>query len=110
MTLLVTFDFLICFVLEIWFIAVMATYPIRRWEMAEKALCLEINKVLIRARNRRKFGGTLLLIVDKIGRGKKLKSHEFLQVHAIIWQAGPIVKYEAPHKWERVTRDGWSHE
>ncbi len=78
--------------------------------MAKKVTCVELNKALIKAREGQKLGRHLLILVDKIGKGKKLKSHEFLQVHAIIWQAGPTIKYGSPHKWARVLRDGWNHQ
>lgn len=44
--------------------------------------------------------------VEKMGKEKRLKSNEFLSVYASIWQVGPAIKYESPHKWERVNREG----
>lgn len=43
--------------------------------------------------------------IEKISKGKKLKSDEFNEVYAILYKPGPYVKYSSPEKWERVTRD-----
>jgi hypothetical protein len=48
---------------------------------------------------------SLTCAVEKMEKGKRLKSSEFLSVHSSIWQAGPSIRYEKPHKWERITRD-----
>jgi hypothetical protein len=44
--------------------------------------------------------------IEKMDKGKRLSSDEFLSVHSSIWQVGPSVRYEKAHKWERCTRDG----
>jgi hypothetical protein len=43
--------------------------------------------------------------VEKMSKGKKLNSHEFNEVHDILYRPGPYVKYNSPEKWERVTRE-----
>ena len=47
----------------------------------------------------------LYCAIEKISKGKKLKSEEFNEVFAILYKPGPTVKYLSPEKWERVTRD-----
>jgi len=47
----------------------------------------------------------LYTAIEKMSKGKKLKSDEFNLVYAILYKPGPYVKYCSPEKWERVTRD-----
>jgi hypothetical protein len=43
--------------------------------------------------------------IEKISKGKKLKSHEFSEVHSLLFKSGPSVKYNSPQKWERISRE-----
>jgi hypothetical protein len=43
--------------------------------------------------------------IEKISKGKKLKSHEFHEIHALLFKSGPSIKYSNPEKWERITRE-----
>jgi hypothetical protein len=43
--------------------------------------------------------------IEKISKGKKLKSAEFNEVYALLYKPGPYMRYNCPEKWERVTRD-----
>ena len=48
---------------------------------------------------------TVYTAIEKINKGKKLKSHEFREIHALLFKSGPCIKYSNPEKWERITRD-----
>jgi hypothetical protein len=43
--------------------------------------------------------------IEKIGKGKRLKSHEFHEIYDILFKPGPCVKFNSPEKWERVSRE-----
>ena len=47
----------------------------------------------------------LYTAIEKMSKGKQLKSHEFHEVYAVLFKSGPCVKYGSPEKWERVSRD-----
>jgi hypothetical protein len=38
-------------------------------------------------------------VIDNLKRQQKLSEDEFWQVYESIWQKGPEVKYQNPHKW-----------
>ena len=44
-------------------------------------------------------------LLESISKGKRLNSQQFNEVYDILFKPGPCVKYNSPHKWERVTRD-----
>ena len=48
---------------------------------------------------------TVYTAIEKISKGKKLKSHEFHEIHALLFKTGPSIKYNSPEKWERITRE-----
>jgi hypothetical protein len=43
--------------------------------------------------------------IEKISKGKKLKSQEFHEIHSLLFKPGPSVKYNNPEKWERISRE-----
>jgi len=48
----------------------------------------------------------LYCAIEKMSKGKRLESHEFHDVYAVLFKPGPCVKYASPEKWERVSREG----
>jgi hypothetical protein len=59
----------------------------------------------IKKSQKKKQNETMLKAMEKMGKHKKLKSKEFLEVYQLLWREGPKIKYGNPEKWERVTRD-----
>jgi hypothetical protein len=43
--------------------------------------------------------------IEKLDKGKRLKSHEFLEIHAVLFKPGPCIKFNSPAKWERISRE-----
>ena len=43
--------------------------------------------------------------IEKINKGKRLKSHEFHEIYTLLFKPGPSVKFLSPEKWERVSRE-----
>jgi hypothetical protein len=48
---------------------------------------------------------TVYSAIEKINKGKRLKSIEFHEIYAILFKSGPSVKFVSPEKWERVSRE-----
>jgi hypothetical protein len=74
-------------------------------EMMEQILREELLKILKKSTKTNKNDKQLLKLMDKIKKQKRLKSQEFLNIHSMLWKAGPATLYRSPQKWERVTRD-----
>jgi len=62
-----------------------------------RALSVKNLAKILRRKSRLK--GEQKIIINKLKKQKKLSSDEFLLVYNSIWQKGPEVKYQNPHKW-----------
>jgi hypothetical protein len=73
--------------------------------MPERVFREELIKTLKKTMKNRKNDQKLLKLMHKIEKKKRLKSREFLSVHAMLWKAGPTSQYRNPAKCERVPRN-----
>jgi hypothetical protein len=73
--------------------------------MPERVFREELIKTLKKTMKNKKNDQKLLKLMHKIEKKKRLKSREFLSVHAMLWQAGPTSQCRSPAKCERVPLD-----